>query len=247
MIIFIFMSRNIWLDLLGSRGYESVWSCLSLKDIAALAMTSIAGEDVLISDKSCADIISRYQIGNWKVSSFQAMKATTLLRVVKILHTPQDVVLILDDRNGRIVLDVNSINDMSGAETDTTEMLHEDPESMTIFKHLEKCSYDEYDDFQPRHPAPKERGAAHRRGDSYFNSDVETVISELGNMASPSGDLRNMARSALMNVGDNSASASSGNAAKNRILAKKNNLAPKSPGLPPPIPKRRSGASEMDD
>ncbi|RYH04916.1 hypothetical protein EON65_46110 [archaeon] len=243
------MSRNIWLDLLGTRGYEAVWSCLSLKDVAALTITSLAGEDVLISEKSCSEIISRYQIGHWRLSSFQAMKATTLLRVVRMLRTPQDVQLILDDRNGRILIDVGSIKESSGGDTDTTEMLHEDPESMTIFKHLEKCSYDEYDDFQPRHPLPKDRGGAHRRGDSYFNSDVDTVISELGNMASPSGDLRNMARSALLNVAETAATAtpSSGNTAKNRILAKKNNMAPKSPGLPPPIPKRRPGASEMDD
>ena len=39
-----------------------------------------------------------------------------------------------------------------------------------IVKHLESASYDEYDDFTPRHPVPKDK--VHRRGDSYFNSDV---------------------------------------------------------------------------
>lgn len=35
---------------------------------------------------------------------------------------------------------------------------------------LESASFDEYDDFTPRHPVPKDK--VHRRGDSYFNSDI---------------------------------------------------------------------------
>ena len=42
-----------------------------------------------------------------------------------------------------------------------------------ILKHLERASCDEYDDYLPRHPKPREIG--HRRGDSLFNSDTSLV------------------------------------------------------------------------
>ena len=46
-----------------------------------------------------------------------------------------------------------------------------------ILKQLEVASYDEYDDFHPRHPNPRTLtetgGKTHRRGDSYFNSDLD--------------------------------------------------------------------------
>lgn len=44
-----------------------------------------------------------------------------------------------------------------------------------ILKQLEVASYDEYDDFNPRHPNPRTEtgGKTHRRGDSYFNSDLD--------------------------------------------------------------------------
>lgn len=42
-----------------------------------------------------------------------------------------------------------------------------------IEKHLESASFDEFDDFNPRHPMPKDK--VHRRGDSYFNSDISDV------------------------------------------------------------------------
>lgn len=45
-----------------------------------------------------------------------------------------------------------------------------------ILKHIEVASYDEYDDFNPRHPLPRDK--THRRGDSYFNSDIEGIALE---------------------------------------------------------------------
>jgi hypothetical protein len=43
-----------------------------------------------------------------------------------------------------------------------------------IEKTLEVYSIDEYDDFTPTHPQPKE--SKHRRGNSLFNSDIETLF-----------------------------------------------------------------------
>ena len=76
------------------------------------------------------------------------------------------------------------------------------PESEQIQKQFEICSYDEYDDFKPRHPLPKVEWLSpnyihitinqlpllhidlfhsvqnHRRGNSYFNSDVEAYAND---------------------------------------------------------------------
>ena len=47
-----------------------------------------------------------------------------------------------------------------------------------ILKRLEVASYDEYDDFNPRHPNPRDMNKTHRRGDSMFNSDIEAIAQE---------------------------------------------------------------------
>lgn len=49
----------------------------------------------------------------------------------------------------------------------------EDESMFLMHRHLESASFDEYDDFTPRHPVPKDK--VHRRGDSYFNSDISEV------------------------------------------------------------------------
>lgn len=47
-----------------------------------------------------------------------------------------------------------------------------------IDKHLESASFDEYDDFNPRHPEYNGH-KGHRRGGSYFNSDMSDVVDML--------------------------------------------------------------------
>ena len=44
-----------------------------------------------------------------------------------------------------------------------------------IEKHLESNSFDEYDDFNPRHPDYK----SHRRGGSFFNSDLSDIAAQV--------------------------------------------------------------------
>lgn len=60
-------------------------------------------------------------------------------------------------------------------------------QSTILSLELEKNSYDEFDDFKSRHPAPKEKKNHHKRGDSLFNSDIEQIAEmarreEFGNM-----------------------------------------------------------------
>jgi hypothetical protein len=62
----------------------------------------------------------------------------------------------------------------------------------SIEKRLESASYDEYDDFTPRHPMPRDK--VHRRGDSYFNSD----IGDAANVALDSAEVINMRKLASL-------------------------------------------------
>lgn len=61
-----------------------------------------------------------------------------------------------------------------------------------IEKFLEASSVDEFDDFKPRHPQPRE-AKGHRRGDSYFNSDIESITTD----AIRHFDLNDLAKLAL--------------------------------------------------
>jgi hypothetical protein len=61
------------------------------------------------------------------------------------------------------------VNDNAAAAEEYTE----EEVIFTIERAFEKNSYDEFDDFAPRHPMPKDN--LHRRGDSYFNSDIADV------------------------------------------------------------------------
>eukprot|EP01039_Chlorochromonas_danica_P007015 gene7015-7759_t len=242
------MSKNSYLELITDPGCQKFWSFLSLRDIINLSLSSNESRNLVLGEEAVAEIIARTSLGPWKINAFQSLKLFHLSRILRMLQSPLDVILLFDDRNGRMVLDVGSTDEdlqrgglLSAPEEQETE---EDVESQTIFRQLERCSYDEYDDFQPRHPMPKDR--AHRRGDSYFNSDIETVVNEIsGGMSSgTSADLRAMARSALEGSPADQPAAT-GNAAKNRILARARNNGgaasagtPTKAGLPPTAPKR---------
>lgn len=235
---------------LSDRACQGLWSFLDLKDVVNLSGVSRGTRTIPIGEIAGANFIGRFRIAEWKISSFQVMKLIHMCRILRMIHSPMEVFLLFDDRNGRLLLDLGSTDGPLLApqpEVSQEEEEEEDSGSQNIFRQLEKASYDEYDDFQPRHPMPKDR--AHRRGDSYFNSDIETVVSELGAM---SGDLRNLARSALES-GNDQPPMSSGTAAKNRILARtRNNYpgggspSPKQPGLPPTAPRRRPDSLRSD-
>ncbi len=55
--------------------------------------------------------------------------------------------------------------------------VEDEPNILRIEKHLESESFDEFDDFNPRHPQPKDK--THRRGGSYFNSDISDTVEQL--------------------------------------------------------------------
>eukprot|EP01035_Chromulina_nebulosa_P026165 gene26165-34219_t len=97
-----------------------------------------------------------------------------------------EAILSIDSNTGRVILDIGSAfkdkdaylaSNVTAVPLSADDLLHEAfIEQHHIEKHLEISSCDEYDDFNPRFPNPKDK--SHRRGDSYFNSDVESHASE---------------------------------------------------------------------
>jgi len=172
------------------RCHELIWSYLTITDLLTVSTCSTFTANLAISDSTveCALFDERYNKDKhlmWKLSGhyqlrFPSMLTTGLLRrVLNRLNTCHTAVISIDDHTGRINLDIGSAfkNNDTFLASDVSIFPDDDEDAQHVFKHLEIVSYDEYDDFNPRHPKPREK--AHRRGDSYFNSDIELVVNEL--------------------------------------------------------------------
>lgn len=126
--------------------------------------------------------------------------------------------------NSTVTVKTSPFNNTDVFHASTTEATTDDDsdaENQVIFKHLENLSYDEYDDFNPRHPKPREK--AHRRGDSYFNSDIELVVNELhSGRDTGSFNLQSLAASGALDDGEcGNASRLTGSDIKSKFLNKK--------------------------
>jgi hypothetical protein len=207
------------------------WDFLELKEVLNLSVASKVTEALVLPPEKLNQTVT-FSSWNPQVTLKFPHSITVGMyrRVLYNLHHVQELTVQIDDRNGRILLDIGSA--VHGQDQDNGEEEEGDLESQQIFKHLEHFSCDEYDDFNPRHPVPKDR--AHRRGDSYFNSDIEMVVGELGNQVTNQFDLTSIVNklNAPAAAGAGAQGSTSGpKSAKDRILAKtKNNI----PGRPKP-------------
>lgn len=214
------------------------WDFLELKDVLNLSVASKVSEGFTLPPEKLNQTVT-FTTWNPRVTLKFPHSITTGMyrRVLHNLHHVQELTVQIDDRNGRILLDI-------GSALHEQEEDEDDGEHQEIFKHLEHFSCDEYDDFNPRHPMPKDR--AHRRGDSYFNSDIDMVVGELGAQVNQM-DLGNIARALSAPAATDAAPAGPPKSAKDRILAKtKNNI----PGRPRPnraVNALNEGSEEEDN
>ncbi len=201
------------------------WDFLELKDVLNLSVASKVSEGLILPPEKLNQTVTKTTWNPKVILKFPHSITTGMYRrVLHNLHHVQELTVQIDDRNGRILLDIGS------AVHDQEDEDEADGEHQEIFKHLEHFSCDEYDDFNPRHPMPKDR--AHRRGDSYFNSDIDMVVGELGSQMGQM-DLSKIASSLSEPAAATPAAEGSTapKSAKDRILAKtKNNV----PGRPKP-------------
>lgn len=224
---------------------EKIWDFLDIQDVVQLSTCSRLAAGFEIKATTLNKMLAREPqvgtLGQMKLSLATGLSTGMVRRVMNRLKGSTEVIVGIDDRSGRVIVDIGSaFHDKDAFLAPAHTFAEEEPESpdhrdhSQIFKQLEISSYDEYDDFNPRHPMPKDR--AHRRGDSYFNSDIESVVGELGPMSMGSGgglDLSNIAKAALQ---DNSKDSSPVPSAKSRILGRAKGR--------PPMPNRAPTIAE---
>jgi hypothetical protein len=221
---------------IASLGQDRFWDFLEVKDVLNLSVCARATAGLLVPKKTLNDLLERNErfrsVGSLKLSFPSDVSTGLLRRILYRLSSMREGVIMIDDRKGRIVLDIGSAfqdqsDDVPATNTsDHTDEEENEDENAQIFKQLEITSFDEYDDFNPRHPLPRER--AHRRGDSYFNSDIEMVVGEIGAMGGV--DLSQIAKMALAGGDDEE---DTGGAQTLRPLSGVGIAAAEKPPLPP--------------
>jgi hypothetical protein len=165
----------------------NIWDFLTLGDVLTLSTASKFTAGLMISDSVMNNLINGKEltIGRFEYSFPRDLTIGMFRRVLNRLYSPANSdATVYVSSSGRVVLDIGSaLNDKDaflaaaqciGDEDDEDE--GEMDEAHMIHRHIEVTSCDEYDDFVPRHPIAK---GAHRRGDSYFNSDIDVCANEL--------------------------------------------------------------------
>ncbi len=161
---------------------DKIWSFLNLQDALNVSVCSRYGASMVVSAEAVnyflASLDKVNRIGNFNIAFGNEISCGMLRRVMNRLYRGTEAVLFVDPNSGRVLLDIGSAFNEPQAIVDSqaVSVVSDDPhaeEGHQIFKYLEGNSYDEFDDFNPRHPKPKSKN--HRRGDSYFNSDTDML------------------------------------------------------------------------
>jgi hypothetical protein len=238
---------------------EAFWEFLELPDILNLSVCSKNSASLIIQQPALNQVIRKTPLallGRFQLFFPAELTIGLFRRILNRLNTSVEAVVTIDDRKGRVTLDIGSAfhdNDTYLAEAttvpsgssvrriasfhgaqDLVNPEEEDEDHPEIFKQFELISFDEYDDFKPRHPLPKDR--AHRRDHSYFNSDIEMVVGEIGAMdlASIAAKAALIADDDMPNNDQNKSGLSAADkpplppkqSAKDRILSKTKNFIP---------------------
>lgn len=187
---------------------DHIWAYTSLTDILNVSVSSRLCASLPISSDVVQTHVDRSRmshIGNFRLTFSSAVSLGILRRMLHRVNIGNTAVISIDENSGRIIVDIGSafkdrdaflasnvtlLPAISSADSYGTAI---DNADQVILKHLEVSSYDEYDDFNPRHPLPKDK--THRRGGSYFNSDIELYATEA--VADEFNDLQNIAFQAL--------------------------------------------------
>ena len=164
--------------------------------------------------------------GRFNINLPQDLTLGMFRRVLNRVFSPLNNQAILHvSKEGRVVMDIGSAlndNDVYLASAHPFEDADEEEEvdeAHQIHRHIEVTSCDEYDDFVPRHPMAR---GSHRRGDSYFNSDIDTAANTLlQKHVSNAFNMSDLASSALDTDADDELNS---NAVKNRFLNKKSTM-----------------------
>lgn len=190
---------------------NQIWQFLKISDVLNISVASRDSAGLMISVEN----IQRFLAANKKVQSIGSYKLSfssdaTLGILRRMLHRVihgTEGVLSIEGSTGRIILDIGSAfkdRDTFMASMVTAVPLEDDDEPMLaaygdepILRALEHASFDEYDDYNPRHP---KMGKTHRRGGSYFNSDVGSDMGDIALSGLKEFDLENLSSLAVTSL-----------------------------------------------
>jgi len=162
---------------------DRIWSFLGAEEILKLSVCSRTSAGIFISAPAIKNVLkdrpALNSIGRFELNFGSEITIGMLRRICNRLFTGVSAVISVDNETGRVMLDIGSAFNDNNAflAADVQPVVDEESYSEEVFKHLNLVSFDEYDDFNPRHPKPRDMGS-HRRGDSYFSSDIEMLANE---------------------------------------------------------------------
>ena len=146
---------------------KNVLSYCDLRDVMMLSLTSKVASSIPLSENMAQILIEGNESARRVDIQFLDLRNCTLGTIRLSLY--RLIIGVMQpsfdfDRLGNVSI---------GAFCEDTDSSRSE-EVFLIEKHLESTSYDQYDDFNPRHPDYK----SHRRGGSFFNSDISDAASQ---------------------------------------------------------------------
>jgi hypothetical protein len=156
---------------------------LTLDEIASFALTCKQVNCIKLNSATVHKLVEIHPIACKVDTQFIDFYDPTLASLRKnlfhvIIGTPFSSEMQIDPRGRRMIDRTFSLKSVDSAEAyDKFDEEDDEEEEAGAFieKHLESASFDEYDDFNPRHPEYK-ANRGHRRGGSYFNSDISDIV-----------------------------------------------------------------------
>jgi hypothetical protein len=145
-----------------------IWEYLTLEEVLTFSSCSHLTSSCPIQQSTAQLLINQHQHAKNIDPQFLDLNHMTLGILRKTIHRLVDG--ISTDSNPSYLTEFSGVIDESRAAADPF-----DEEPVAIEKHLESNSFDEFDDFNPRHPDYK----SHRRGGSFFNSDLSDIAAQV--------------------------------------------------------------------
>jgi hypothetical protein len=154
-------SQHVWVD--------RVWEYCGLHAAMMFSATSRAASNTSLSEQTTLQLVETHQAASRVDVHFLDLRSCTMGTVRLALYR---LIVGVTDSHHFSCMDASGTVAIGALSEDTDSQLSD--EIMMIEKHLESSSFDEFDDFNPRHPDYK----SHRRGGSFFNSDISDAASQ---------------------------------------------------------------------
>jgi hypothetical protein len=150
-----------------------IWEYLTLEELLIFSGCSHRISSLFISSPTAQLLINYSPTAKLIDSQFLDLNHLTLGIFRKTIHRLVDGIPFSHSSLTDTKLSHGSIIPAAAAPGDGEDAAADD--AVPIEKYLESNSFDEFDDFNPRHPDYK----SHRRGGSFFNSDLSDIAAQV--------------------------------------------------------------------